>query len=64
MHTSPPFHAQKKVQPMVLHLQWPPLQPDAHPYRIISKTATVTDRAQSWASSSIRRAPNHASGHR
>ena len=47
MYTSPPLHAQKKVQPMVLHLQGPPSQPDAHPYRIISKTATVADRAPS-----------------
>ena len=61
MHTSPPLHAQKTVQPMVLHLHWPPLQPNAHPYRIISKTATGTGfpLAQSWASSRIRRASGH-----
>ena len=48
MHTSPPLHAQKKVQqPMVLHLQWPPLQPDTHPYHIISKAATGADRVPS-----------------
>ena len=67
MQTSPLLHAQKTVQPMVLHLQWPSSQPDAHPHRIISKTATGADRAplaQSWASSRIRRAPNHASGNR
>ena len=47
MHTSLPLHAQKTVQPMLLHLQWPPLQPDAHPHRIIPKTATVADRVPS-----------------
>ena len=43
------------VQPMVLHLHWPPLQPDAHPYQQLGKT--VLPLAQSWASSRIRRAP-------